>query len=298
MDYALAMKSDDGLLVTRHLALLLRLNLMFKQKNAYSRSMFFHMLLLCHQRQHNLPSWQMYTKSASVFNEEVGEISSVLGRAVLGDTLQSDFEHMSKLYLLQHHYRAVTKEIRTDQNRKARSSGYIKLAKHELVLKKTTEFILASIVQMEAGTYRVYTGPLKKTNPAYMAKAVASASTRAERHNGMSFWLAHSSNANQIDTVMDKLRLNAVKTYFQTWGLQIRSVWPEMGAIPPRIREMALARAAPDIAMLRHRPEVDAEEDESSDTEEEESSEADDGIPPLEHFLRDRGDDGLDDEDS
>ena len=88
-------------------------------------------------------------------------------------------------------------------------------------------------------------------------------------------------------------------TYFQTWGLQIRSVWPEMGAIPPRIREMALARAAPNIAMLRDRAEVDAEEDESSDTEEEESSEADDGIPPLEEFMTDiRGDDVVDDEDS
>ena len=149
---------------------------------------------------------------------------------------------------------------------------------------------------MEAGTYRVYTGPLKKTNPAYMAKAVASASTRAERQNFMSFWLAHSSNARQIDTVMEKLRLNAVKTYFQTWGLKIKSVWPEMDAIPPRIREMALVRAAPEIAMLRNRDAVDAEEDE---TEEEESSEADDGVPPLEDFLADiRRDDDVDDEDS
>ena len=97
---------------------------------------------------------------------------------------------------------------------------------------------------------------------------------------------------------MDKLRLNAVKTYFQTWGLQIRSVWPEMGAIPPRIREMALARAAPEIAMLRNRAAVDADEDESSESEEE-SSEADDGVPPLENIWRDiRGDDGVDDEDS
>ena len=40
MDYGLAMKSDHGLLVTKQLARLLRLNLMFKQKNAYSRSMF------------------------------------------------------------------------------------------------------------------------------------------------------------------------------------------------------------------------------------------------------------------
>ena len=299
MDYALAMKSDDGHLVTKHLALLLRLNLMFKQKNAYSRCMFFHMLLLFHQRKHKLPSWQMYTKSASVFNEEVGEISlSVLGRAVLGDTLQSDFEHMSKIYLLQHQYRAVTKDIRTDQNRKTRSSGSIQLGKRELILTKTTEFILASIERMEAGPYRVYTGPLTKTNPAYMAKAVSSTFTREERKNIMPFWLAHSSNANQIDTVLEKLRLNAVKTYFQTWGFQIRSVWPEMGSIPPRIRESALARAAPDIAMLRNRAAVeDADEDESSESEE--SSEADDGVPPLEHFLRDiRGDDGMDEGDS
>ena len=51
--------------------------------------------------------------------------------------------------------------------------------------------------------------------------------------------------------------------------------------------------------MLRNRVEVENDEDESTETEEEVSSEADDGIPPLEQFLRDiRGDDGVDDEDS
>ena len=72
VDYGLAIKSDNGLLVTKHLALLLRLNVMFKQKNAYSWSMFMHMLLITPaQTQH--PVWQMYRRSASVFKEKVGD---------------------------------------------------------------------------------------------------------------------------------------------------------------------------------------------------------------------------------
>ena len=97
------MKSDNGLLVTKHFALILRLNLMFHQKNAYQGAMVMHLLILLYQRKHNLPTWQMYTMSASVFNEEVGEMSlSVLGRVTLGDTLKSDFEYMNKMYALQH----------------------------------------------------------------------------------------------------------------------------------------------------------------------------------------------------
>ena len=83
--------SGNGVL--KHLALLPRLNLMFKQKNAYQHTMFMHMLLLLHQRKYKLPAWKMYALSASVFNEEIGEISlTVLGCATMGDTLNCAHE--------------------------------------------------------------------------------------------------------------------------------------------------------------------------------------------------------------
>ena len=40
VDHGLSMKSYNGILMTKNLALLLLLNLMFKQKNAYQHTMF------------------------------------------------------------------------------------------------------------------------------------------------------------------------------------------------------------------------------------------------------------------
>ena len=85
VDYGLALKSDNGNLLFSHLIKLLRLNMVLVQKNAYSRSIMMQLLNLMHQREHNLPSWQMFSKSTAVFNEEVGEHSfAILSRLVLG----------------------------------------------------------------------------------------------------------------------------------------------------------------------------------------------------------------------
>ena len=246
--------------------------------------MFMHMLLLFYQNKHNLPAWQMYEKSASVFNEEVGEISlSVLSRVVLGDTLQSDFEHMSKLYLLQHHYRAVAKEIRIDEQRKQRApTGYTMLAKRELAQTKVTDFMLATIASIEANTYRIYSGKTNKTNPAYQPKSNESADAREERKNCLSFWLAHSSNERQVGTNLRKLEQDAKNKYCQTWGLKIKDVWPEMNEIPPDIAARALARAAPDLERQRvAQQESILIDEEATESDEEVSSEADEGVPPL-----------------
>jgi hypothetical protein len=133
---------------------------MFRQQNSYQGAMVMHLLILLYQRKHNLPMWQMYTMSASVFNEEVGEISlSVLGRVTLGDTLKSDFEYMTKMYSLQHQYRAVSDDVRKDERRKRRNRhNHYKLGKRVLAQTKVTAFMLDAIVKIEAGTYRVYTG--------------------------------------------------------------------------------------------------------------------------------------------
>jgi hypothetical protein len=216
----------------------------------------------------------MYAKSASVFNEEVGEISlSVLGRVTLGDTLKSDFEYMSKMYSLQHQYRAVADDIRVGENRKKRTpGGYTKLAKREVAQTKVTNFMLAMIADAEAGTYRAYTGNLKKDNPAYSKDAVASDETRKERPNYTSFWLYHSSNEREIAKSLEKLRKIAVKKYCQNWGLKIKDVWPEFMGIPPHIRAMRLAVAAPEIAALLARQAARARDLEEKDSDGSEDS--------------------------
>ena len=241
------MKSDNGLLVTKHFALILRLNLMFHQKNAYQGAMVMHLLILLYQRKHNLPTWQMYTMSASVFNEEVGEMSlSVLGRVTLGDTLKSDFEYMNKMYALQHQYRAVADDVRKDEGRKVRGQHHnYKLDKRVLAQTKVTAFMLDAIVKIEAGTYRVYTGKTEKTNPAYFKDAVADAATRKEPIDTMPIWLGHSSDENELVVILENIQKKAFKKYCGDWGKQkIADVWPEFDNVPVLSKGKAATKAA------------------------------------------------------
>jgi hypothetical protein len=253
VDYGLAMKSDNGLLVTKHFALILRLNLMFHQKNAYQGAMVMHLLILLYQRKHNLPTWQMYTMSASVFNEEVGEISlSVLGRVTLGDTLKSDFEYMSKMYSLQHQYRAVADDVRKDEGRKRRNPhNDYKLDKRVLAQTKVTAFMLDAIVKIEAGTYQVYTGKREKTNPAYFKDAVADTETRKEPNNTIPLWAGHSSNEKKLVVILEKNKKKAMKKYCGDWGKRkIADIWPEMDNVPVLATGKAATKAAAaDVAM-------------------------------------------------
>jgi hypothetical protein len=116
VDYGLALKSDNGKLLFKHLFFLLRLNMAIVQKNAYSRSIMMQLLNMLYQRHQNLPSWQMFMMSTAVFNEEVGEHSfSILSRIVLGDTIKCSFTHMNRLYALVNAYRANIEDMTSDQ---------------------------------------------------------------------------------------------------------------------------------------------------------------------------------------
>ncbi len=285
MDYGLAMKSDSGLLLTKHFALLFRLNLMFRQKNAYTGAMLMHMLILMYQRKNKLPMWKMYTISANVFNEEVGEMSlAVLGRVTLGDTLKSDFEYMNKMYSLQHQYRAVAEDTRKDAFRKKRNPHNHYMAdKRVLAQAKVTAFMLDAIVKIEAGTYRVYTGKPDKDNPAYKGKAVASTSTRMEPPPGvMPLWIGHSANEKDVGRIMATVQKKAVKKYCQDWGMKIVTVWPEMGNVPLWTGKKATIAAAADRAsMIANHGVHSSSDSEESKSDDEMSSEPEQEIEDL-----------------
>jgi hypothetical protein len=69
------------------------------KSNTYIRSVIMQLLIILHQKQHNLPTWLILKSSLSLFNEEAGEMSfSVLSRCVVGDTIKHKLDYMNNMY--------------------------------------------------------------------------------------------------------------------------------------------------------------------------------------------------------
>ena len=298
MDYGLALKSDNGRLLFKHLFFLLRLNMALVQKNAYSRSIMMQLLNMLYQRHQNLPSWQMFMMSTAVFNEEVGEHSfSILSRIVLGDTIKCSFTHMNRLYALVNAYRANVDDMTSDQYRRVRPNKGYDLRKKTALKEAIEAFVHSLIRNVRANTYTVYTGPKKKTNPAYVGAAEALLH-RAPSTVTTSMW--ERANVTTLTEQLSKMKTQATATYFGSWGqFNCSASWPEM-----------VVDGAPVVAPLVE-PDEDSEEPEEpaalseeeapgqpaddSDTppEEEEASpydseEEEEKVPPAMKALRGR----------
>ena len=207
--------------------MLLRLNMVLVQKNAYSRSIMMQLLNLMHQRDNKLPMWQMFSKSTAVYNEEIGEISfSILSRVVLGDTTKCSFKHMNILYGLIHTYRANNEDMTREQSRTARKHMRFDISKKHDSLDAVKSFILHMIREVKADTYRVYSGKAHKANPAYLDASAAS-SRKTERKEVMTFW--ERSTTITLNKQLYTMMKQAKATYFGTWaGTNCVEQWPEM----------------------------------------------------------------------
>ena len=126
MDYHIALRIDSGLLAMQMLYKLTRLVMCLDGNyRTYQKGMMMQLLILLYQQKHDLPTWKMFTRSVSVFNEEAGEMSfSVLSRVVLGDNLKMKFDHMDKMYKLTRAYSEASEALRVEQDRKERKHGY------------------------------------------------------------------------------------------------------------------------------------------------------------------------------
>ena len=254
--------------------MLLRLNVSVTQKNAYSRSMMMQLLNLMYQRENNLPSWQMFSKSTAVFNEEVGEHSfSILSRLVLGDTTKCSFAHMDMMYALIHTYRANNEDIMNDELRKARPHKRYSLHKKHATLDAIRAFMLHVIRQVKADTYKVYPGKPDKHNPAFKSAAVASA-LMIGRVATKSMW--DLANVIPLNTQINKMRKEARATYMGDWaGKYCIEQWPEMKSFvadAPVAVGAPLAIEAPDDENSSAGEEGPPIEDSSSDEYPEDNS--------------------------
>ena len=129
--------------------------------------MMMQLLILMYQKEKNLPTWQMFMGSPSVFNEEAGEMSfSVLARCCLGDTTRMMFEHMSNMYKLTG-LSETTDVLRTELGRVRQSNGYYSLDNKGVAVQTVITFMQESIRALKFNVFRHFTGSLKNDNPAY-----------------------------------------------------------------------------------------------------------------------------------
>ena len=170
MDYHIALRIDDGMLVFAQLVRVCRVMMCLNQRyRTYPKAIMMQLMLLVHQRRYDLPSWRMFASSPAVFNEEIGEMSfAQLSRCVLGDTVKAKFSHMHRQYKLTNLYAATTDTLRTEQGRTPQKSGYYSLHKKKKEVRMVLTFMQETITSIRFKVFQSYTGPTKKDNPNYL----------------------------------------------------------------------------------------------------------------------------------
>ena len=170
MDYHIALRIDDGMLVFAQLVRVCRVMMCLNQRyRTYPKAIMMQLLLLMHQQKFDLPTWRMFVSSPAVYNEEIGEMSfAQLSRCALGDTVKSKFQHMHTQYKLTNLYAATTDTLRTEQGRTPRKSGYYMMHKKKKEVRMVLAFMQETITALRFKVFQVYTGPANKDNPNYL----------------------------------------------------------------------------------------------------------------------------------
>jgi hypothetical protein len=242
-DYGISLKQHNGRMVLRRMVAVMHLLFVVKgnRQSPYLKSLLFSLLVLVYECSLKLPSWQMFTKNFQVYNEEAGEMSfGLLARCVLGDTLQSKFDHLNDMYTLIHTYRAIDGDIRADVSDNAPREAW---RKH---VETGSEELDATIAWLKALLRRIKHNDLKIYNDAgkdgvgkkktqFKSASWAAANMILRKREGP-MW-THDTPCIDIAPMMQACRT----TFFHTeWGWRIKDVWPELTPlIDPNLRRFA-----------------------------------------------------------
>jgi len=172
-----------------------------------------------------LPVWQMFTNSFSLFNEEVGEISfSVLSRLLGGGESIGEREHVSMLYTLVHEYVAIDEDITIEANSYRTNnmkSGYTRFDTASSTHIAVTAFMNDMMRKLKFDQYVIYSGAPKIYNPAY-TNASMGREHSVPRTNKKSFWIVN------IKPIMQR-ELNGLESLTKKADLVARYQWPVLG---------------------------------------------------------------------
>ena len=198
------------------------------RRDTYVKSVLAEMLILCHQRDKNLPAWQMFLHSFSLFNEEVGEMSySCLSRMTTMDPMKGDLDHVSKLYALVHEYAAIDDEVWGDTNRASMRSGSVKINPLSETAEAVRLFMRSLVDRLRNRTYMVY--PVTKQQKGQRSHDQYRSFVQAQPYLVNSdttprpiFWRQH------LKLEIDFHMLTVKKHMFGSFGHEVVTVWPEM----------------------------------------------------------------------
>jgi hypothetical protein len=244
-DYGIALKQHNGKLVLRRLVAVMHLLFVVKgnRQSPYLKSLMFSLLVLVYECDLKLPSWQMFRHNFQVYNEEAGEMSfGLLARCVLGDTLQSKFDHLNDMYTLIHTYRSIDADVRADASDNAPREAW---RKH---VETGSEELDATIAWLKALLRRIKHNDLKVYNDAgkdgvgkkktqFKSASWAAANMILRKKEGP-MW-TQDTPCIDIAPMMEACKA----TFFHTeWGWRIKDVWPELTPIVnPNLPRLPLA---------------------------------------------------------
>jgi hypothetical protein len=247
LDYGIKLKLDDGPVMLKHLMRTIKLLILLARgrANTYVRACILQCLILLYQRKHNTVAWRMFMANMSVFNEEAGEMSfSMLGRAVLGDTITRKFEHLDKLYKLIHMYRTVESDLYLDGRGFEKNRNWRKKNPQECeTITSVVAFFHSMFRQIKQGKFKVYDG----TWPSYK-NADHARQNLVELKVPVVLWREDVN----LDVPLGRMRDKVVTD----WMTSFITIWPEFEHQPD-----------PDLEVER---EVQLDELRSEDEEEEE----------------------------
>lgn len=123
----------------------------------YPKMQLANMLVLEYWRTIDFYAIKMMYKNMSIMNEELGESTfSFLGRATLGDSHRSDFQHMRKLYSLIPIYRDVKEEIHSQTGRKDTHNYHHNIAENDEAVVLAGVFFKALVRGVRDDVYKCY----------------------------------------------------------------------------------------------------------------------------------------------
>jgi hypothetical protein len=162
LDYGIKLKLDDGPVMLKHLMTTIKLLILLARgrPNTYVRACILQCLILLSQRKRKTVAWRMFMANMSVFNEEAGEMSfSMLGRAMVGDTIVRKFEHLDKLYKLIHTYRTVESDLYFDGRGFEKNCNWRKKIPQDCeTITTVVAFFHTMFRQIKQGKFKVYDG--------------------------------------------------------------------------------------------------------------------------------------------
>ena len=128
-----------------------------RSPHPYPKIQLAYLLVLSYWKKVSHYPMAMLSNNTGIFNEELGEISfSILARAVLGDSVKDNFEHMSRVYRLLPVYRDLKNDVFSDQAVSTSLSWRHRIDANGPEVLTARLFFSQCITRIQQGTYRSY----------------------------------------------------------------------------------------------------------------------------------------------